>query len=325
MNKPKNKNEIESLIKETLNNLKIESDEYKSNKKWYDTGILTILLLIIGWIVFPFSIIGNQIIDVCLTLMIVWFLYFFIFFSIPNSINLFRNAKKHFKTYIKMSQKDRNNIHKALDRATPHLSKQGGSSSIMYFFVFVLFIILVESPYLDDRIKFNVLSSHPLMMLFIFIIIVFHMVILIKFNRSIIGMHRFEKQFENVFTNEKTMNIIDKFNLQKFGRWWLVIWGNVPTVLIIIFIFYIFIENLKFFDLSLNITFGLISLQLITIVILRKRFSLISKISLGNQIQKNLNNLQQNIKQGKIRSIEKMINEFDKIMYKELSWIEKNS
>lgn len=326
MSKLKTKEEMNFLIKETLDNLKEESDGYISHKKWYDTGIFAIILLVIGWIVYPFSIVGNQIIGVCLILMIVWFLYFFIFFSIPRSRSVFRTTKKHFNTFMKMSQKERDEIHNAVDRATPHLSKQGGTSSIMYFFVFGLFIILVVTPYLVDDITVNILTSHPLMTLIIFLVIVLHVGILIKFNRSMMGMHRYEKQFEKrAFTDEKTVNIIARFNLQRYGPWWFVIWGNIPNVLTIIFVVYIFIENLEFFDLPLNIVFGLVALQLITLALLRKRFSLISKISLGNQMQDNLRNLKQYIKQGKIRKIQRINDEYDKIMYKELTWVEKKS
>lgn len=324
--KPRTKDEVYSLIEEQLSQLKEECNDKKSSKRYFDAAIYCFFIVILGWIVVPISIVGNQIIEVCLVLMAAWFLYNFFFFSIPRSISVFRSSKKYLDTYIGMSQDERDEIHNAVDRATPSLSKTGTTSSIMFVFIALLFVIMVVSPFIIKEIDFNVVISRPLMSLFLFIVIGFNIIILIGFNRSLKGMHKYEKIVEkHSFSDEKTMKIIDRFNLKKIGPWWFIIWGNVPKVLSIIFLLFIIIENFNLFDLPLNVLGGLIIIQIVMIYLLRKRYILLSHITLSYQIQNNLINLRERMKKGKIRKIQKILDEFDMIMYKELTLLKEKS
>ena len=83
MAKPRTKDEVYSLIGEQLKELNEACNDKKSDKRYYDAAIYCFFIVIFGWIFAPLSIVGNQIIEVCLVLMMVWFLYNFFFFSIP--------------------------------------------------------------------------------------------------------------------------------------------------------------------------------------------------------------------------------------------------
>ena len=326
MAKPRTKDEVYSLIEEQLAQLKEDGNDKKSSKRYYDAAIYCFLIVILGWIVVPLSIVGNQIIEVCLVLMVVWFSYEFFFFSIPQSKSVFRTSKKYLDTYIGMSQNERDEIHDAVERVTPSLSKTGTASSIMFVFIALLFIVLVVSPFIVDDITFNVVASRPLMTLFLFFVIGFNLIILVGFNRSVRGMHKYEKIVEkHSFSDENTMKIIERFNLKKFGPWWFVIWGNVPMVLSIVFLLFIIVESFYLFDLPLNILGGLIVIQLVMIYLLRKRYILLSHIVLSYQIQNNLINLRERMEKGKIRKIQNILDEYDNIMYKQLSLLKEKS
>lgn len=324
MEELRSKNEILSLTKSSYDSLKEETDKNISQKRGYDAGIFAIILLIIGWIVYPFSIKGNQIIGVCLILTLVWFFYFFIFFSIPRSRGIFRTTKKHFDDFRRLSQKKRDKVHDAIDRATPHLSKQSGTTSIMFYFIFGLFIIVILSPYLIEDITINILTYYPIMTLVIFLVLLLYVGVLIKYNRSLMGMHRYEKIVEKrSFTDKKTQKIIDRFNLSRYAAWWFVIGGNIPTLLVMIILIYIIIKNFDLFNIQLNIVIGLAALMIVSVYLLRKRYSLLSKISLGTHIQNNLLDLKKRIETNDIHNLKKINKEYDKIMMKDLAWMKK--
>lgn len=307
-------------VENKLNDLTLEINEFTSKKNHIIELLTAIYISLFFWIVSGFQISGNQIISACLLIFLLWCIYYLLFYVIRAYKNMSVSVEDKFTTYINLEQEKREDIHDAINKLTPHFSKRAYHSVIMTIIMFVCIIIIFLSSHFISNISINLFNTNRIIMILLFVIILGKLIIVIQPNRSLNYFHKGEIRAESFFRDEKIKKIASSKKVQKFAVFIMTLIGSLPSLFCIGSTIYLFYKHQDLFNLSLPIIIVILVVLLISSYLMQCYSNIVAQLSLGNEIRNSLYDLRERIDQRKIRSIEKIQDEFNEILYTKLKF-----
>lgn len=306
------------LVKTKINDLKEEIRDLESKKNQCSALYFTIYISFFFWLLSGVSLTGNQIIWALILILFVWFISHLTLYKLKSYLYTYRTTKNKFTKYINLKQDVRNELHGSIDKLTPHVMKQVNQSLLMTIVMLICLTIITVLPFLNSDVTINIFNDYIWIIILLYVILIGKLIIVIQPNRSFNYFHKSETKVESMLSEDKLRSIASSWKVQKMTLFIFIFLGIIPSILGIGSIIYLIIKYWNFLDLPIEFFLVIIVVLIITIYVMQKYFRVLTNLSLGYEMRKQLNNLQNRIDNEEITEPDSIKEEFDNIMYSTL-------